>query len=78
MRDVYIFIPEPGNTKAIIAVSALAKAMKEMNKSAVLRCIWRQGQGNVSIGVLTPNLSSIDNIVSLFYFNSSAFLKFEF
>ncbi|RRT70680.1 hypothetical protein B296_00021241 [Ensete ventricosum] len=40
--DVYIFIPEPGNTKAIIAVSALAKAMKEMNKSAVLRCRFYQ------------------------------------
>ncbi|XP_009399523.2 ATP-dependent DNA helicase 2 subunit KU80 isoform X1 [Musa acuminata AAA Group] len=75
MRDVYIFIPEPGNTKAIIAVSALAKAMKEMNKSAILRCVWRQGQGNVSIGVLTPNLSSIDNIPDSFYFNILPFAE---
>ncbi|XP_064948605.1 ATP-dependent DNA helicase 2 subunit KU80-like [Musa acuminata AAA Group] len=75
MRDVYIFIPEPGNTKAIIAVSALAKAMKEMNKSAVLRCVWRQGQGNVSVGVLTPNLSSIDNIPDSFYFNILPFAE---
>ncbi|URD75280.1 Ku C terminal domain like [Musa troglodytarum] len=75
MRDVYIFIPEPGNTKAIIAVSALAKAMKEMNKYAVLRCVWRQGQGNVSVGVLTPNLSSTDNIPDSFYFNILPFAE---
>ncbi|XP_034708615.1 ATP-dependent DNA helicase 2 subunit KU80-like isoform X6 [Vitis riparia] len=31
-KDVNIFIAEPGNTKAILAVSALARAMKEMNK----------------------------------------------
>ena len=63
MKDVYIFLPEPGNTKAIVAVSALARAMKEMNKVAILRCVWRQGQGNVVIGVLTPNISDRENIV---------------
>lgn len=65
MKDVNVFIPEPGNTKAILAVSSLARAMNEMNKVAILRCVWRQGQGNVVIGVLTPNLSTVDNVVSL-------------
>ena len=64
MKDVNVFIPEPGNTKAILAVSSLARAMKEMNKVAILRCVWRQGQGNVVIGVLTPNLSTLENVVS--------------
>ena len=54
---------EAGNTKAMLAVSALARAMKEMNKVAILRCIWRQGQANVVIGVLTPNVSDKENIV---------------
>ena len=65
MKDVNIFIPEPGNTRAILAVSTLARAMKEANKVAILRCVWRQGQGNVVVGVLTPNISDRDNIVSL-------------
>ena len=65
MKDVSIFIAEPGNTKAILAVSALARAMKEMQKVAILRCVWRQGQGNVVVGVLTPNVSDKDSIVSL-------------
>ncbi|XP_042501367.1 ATP-dependent DNA helicase 2 subunit KU80 isoform X1 [Macadamia integrifolia] len=69
MKDVYIFIAEPGNTRAIQAVSAIARAMKEMNKVAILRCVWRQGQGNVVVGVLTPNLSNQDNIPDSFYFN---------
>lgn len=65
MKDVNIFIPEPGNRRAILAVSALARAMKDMNKVAILRCVWRQGQGNVVVGVLTPNVSDNDNVVSL-------------
>lgn len=65
MKDVNIFIPEPGNTRAILAVSALARAMKDMNKVAIVRCVWRQGQANVVVGVLTPNVSDNDNIVSL-------------
>lgn len=64
MRDVNIFVAEPGNSRAILAVSAVARAMKEMNKVAILRCVWRQGQGSVVVGVLTPNISDKDNIVS--------------
>ena len=64
MHDVNIFIAEPSNTKAMLTVSALARAMKEMNKVAILRCVWRQGQGSVVIGILTPNVSDKDDIVS--------------
>lgn len=64
MKDVNIFIAEPGNTKAILAFSALARAMKEMNKVAIIRCVWRQGQGNVVVGVLTPSVSDNEKIVS--------------
>lgn len=71
MKDVNIFIPEPGNTKAIIAVSAMARAMKEKNRSAILRCVWREGQRNVVVGALTPNLSSTDKIVRFFLSLSS-------
>lgn len=64
MKDVSIFIADPGNKKAILAVSALARAMKEMKKVAILRCVWRQGQGNVVVGVLNPNVSDKENTVS--------------
>lgn len=63
LKDVNIFIAEPGNKKAILALSALARAMKEMNKVAIVRCVWRQGQGNVVVGVLTPSVSDEDNTV---------------
>ena len=63
MKDVYCFVPEPGNTRAILAVSAIARAMEEMNKVAILRCVWRQGQKNVVVGVLTPNFSQNNKIV---------------
>lgn len=68
-KDVNIFIAEPGNTKAILAVSALARAMKEMNKVAILRCVWRRKQRNVIIGILTPNISEKDSVPDSFYFN---------
>jgi ATP-dependent DNA helicase 2 subunit 2 len=63
MKDVNVFIPEPGKARAALAVSALARAMKEMNKVAILRCVWRQGQGSVVVGVLTPNISEKDSTV---------------
>ena len=67
MKDVCLFIPEPGNTKATLAVSAVARAMHQMNKVAIVRCVWRQGQGNVALGVLTPNISSVNNVVSIIF-----------
>lgn len=75
MKDVYVFVPESGNIKAILAVSSLVRAMKEMNKVAILRCVWRQGQGNVIIGVLTPNISAADNIPDSFYLNVLPFAE---
>ncbi|RZC12173.1 ATP-dependent DNA helicase 2 subunit KU80 [Glycine soja] len=75
MKDVYVFLPEPGNTRAMIAVSAVARAMKEMNKVAIVRCVWRQGQANVVIGVLTPNLSDKENIPDSFYLNVLPFAE---
>ncbi|XVE74009.1 hypothetical protein DITRI_Ditri11bG0164600 [Diplodiscus trichospermus] len=75
MKDVYLFIPEPGNTRAILAVSAIARAMKETNKVAILRCVWRQGQQNVVVGVLTPNISQSDKIPDSFYFNVLPFTE---
>ncbi|XWS32324.1 hypothetical protein CRYUN_Cryun23aG0149700 [Craigia yunnanensis] len=75
MKDVYLFIAEPGNTRAILTVSAIARAMKEMNKVAILRCVWRQGQQNVVVGVLTPNISQSDKIPDSFYFNVLPFAE---
>ncbi|EEF50392.1 ATP-dependent DNA helicase 2 subunit KU80 [Ricinus communis] len=75
MKDVNIFIAEPGNMRATIAVSALARAMKEMDKVAIVRCVWRQGQGSVVVGVLTPNLSEKDKTPDSFYFNVLPFAE---
>lgn len=75
MKDVNTFIAEPGNAKAILAVSSLARAMKEMMKVAIVRCVWRQGQGNVVVGVLTPNVSDNENIPDSFYFNVLPFAE---
>ncbi|XP_012083570.1 ATP-dependent DNA helicase 2 subunit KU80 isoform X2 [Jatropha curcas] len=75
MKDVNIFIAEPGNLRATIAVSALARAMKEMDKVAIVRCVWRQGQGTVVVGVLTPNLSDKENTPDSFYFNVLPFAE---
>ncbi|EPS71667.1 hypothetical protein M569_03092, partial [Genlisea aurea] len=75
MRDVNLFLADPGSVPAIKAISALARAMKEMNKVAIVRCVWRQGQASVVIGVLTPNLSGSDNIPDTFYFNVLPFAE---
>ncbi|MED6160577.1 ATP-dependent DNA helicase II subunit 2 [Stylosanthes scabra] len=75
MKDVNVFVAESGNTKATLALSSLARAMKEMNKVAILRCVWRQGQANVIIGVLTPNLSDKENIPDSLYFNVLPFAE---
>ncbi|CAI0385506.1 unnamed protein product [Linum tenue] len=75
VKDVNIFIAEPGDTRDTLAVSALARAMKEMNKVAIVRCVWRQGQQNVAVGVLTPNISENDNTADSFYFNTLPFIE---
>ncbi|XP_027922087.1 ATP-dependent DNA helicase 2 subunit KU80 [Vigna unguiculata] len=75
MKDVCVFLPQPGNTRAMLAVSALARAMKEKDKVAILRCVWRKGQSNAIIGVLTPNLSDKENIPDSFYLNVLPFAE---
>ncbi|XVF73400.1 hypothetical protein PTKIN_Ptkin12aG0198800 [Pterospermum kingtungense] len=75
MKDVYLFIAEPGNTRAILSVSAIARAMKEMNQVAILRCVWRHGHQNVFVGVLIPNISHSDKIPDSFYFNLLPFAE---
>ncbi|KAG5032788.1 hypothetical protein JHK85_016770 [Glycine max] len=76
MKDVYVSLPKPGNTRAMIAVSVVARAMKEMNKVAIVRCVWRQRHANVVIGVLTPNLSDKENIVGWGEFQFPSFTNF--
>ncbi|KAJ6328462.1 hypothetical protein OIU77_010201 [Salix suchowensis] len=46
-----------------------------MNKVAILRCVWRQGQGSVVVGVLTPNISEKDSTPDSFYFNTLPFAE---
>ncbi|KAL1818599.1 hypothetical protein ACET3Z_013468 [Daucus carota] len=75
MKDVNVVIAQPGNMKAALAVSALARGMKEMNKVAIVRCVWRQGQANVVIGVLSPNISERDDVPDSFYFNVVPFAE---
>eukprot|EP00250_Pteridium_aquilinum_P033977 c6789_g1_i1 orf=114-2246(+) len=75
MKESNIFIPEPGNMKSIVAMSALARAMKELNKVAIVRCIWRQGQAGVVIGVLSPYISKEENLPDCFYFNVLPFME---
>ncbi|KAL0002666.1 hypothetical protein SO802_016447 [Lithocarpus litseifolius] len=75
MKDVNVFIADPGNTRAILAVSALARAMKEKNKVAIVRCVWRNGQGSVVVGVLTPSVSDKDNTPDSFFFNVLPFAE---
>lgn len=64
MKDVNVVVPDPSKEKSIIAVSAIAREMKETNKVAIVRCVWRNGQTNVVVGVLTPNVSERDDTVS--------------
>ncbi|XP_021748222.1 ATP-dependent DNA helicase 2 subunit KU80 [Chenopodium quinoa] len=75
MKDVNIFIAEPGKREAVTAISALARAMKELNKVAIVRCVWRQGQSGVVIGVLTPNVSVKDSVPDSLYFNVLPFME---
>ncbi|EFJ38580.1 hypothetical protein SELMODRAFT_74928, partial [Selaginella moellendorffii] len=75
MKEPNLFVPEPGNRKASLAMSALARALKQTNMVALVRCVWRQGQRNVVMGVLTPNLSFEDGIADSFYFNIVPFAE---
>lgn len=74
LKESSIFLPEPGHQKSIVAVSALARAMKEHDYAAVVRCVWRQGQTNVVMGILLPFVSAQENVADGFYFNVIPFL----
>lgn len=56
---------DPGHEKSILAVSALARAMKQSDYGAVVRCVWRQGQTNLVMGILLPFVSEQENVVSV-------------
>jgi ATP-dependent DNA helicase 2 subunit 2 len=75
MKDVNIVVPDPSKEKSVLAVSAIAREMKETNKVAIVRCVWRNGQGNVVVGVLTPNVSERDDTPDSFYFNVLPFAE---
>jgi ATP-dependent DNA helicase 2 subunit 2 len=75
MKDTNIFMAEPGNTNAILAVSAMARAMEATKKVAILRCVWKRGNANVVLGILTPNISNTDNVGDSFYFNAIPFAE---
>ncbi|ESQ30774.1 hypothetical protein EUTSA_v100113511mg, partial [Eutrema salsugineum] len=75
MKDVNIVVPDPSKEKSVIAVSAIAREMKQTNKVAIVRCVWRNGQGNVVVGVLTPNVSERDDTPDSFYFNVLPFAE---
>ncbi|KAL1214123.1 ATP-dependent DNA helicase 2 subunit KU80 [Cardamine amara subsp. amara] len=75
MKDVNIVVPDPSKEKYVLAVSALAREMKQTNKVAIVRCVWRNGLGNVVVGVLTPNVSERDDTHDSFYFNVLPFAE---
>ncbi|KAG4917441.1 hypothetical protein JHK84_054789 [Glycine max] len=43
MKYAYVFLPEYGNTKVMLALSAIARAMKEMNKEVIRELIEEGG-----------------------------------
>lgn len=65
MKETNVFVPELRNTRSTLAISCLARAMEAEGKVAIVRCVWRAGQANVALGVLTPCLGSDDSVVSL-------------
>ncbi|CAN8321234.1 unnamed protein product [Cochlearia groenlandica] len=75
MKDVNIVVPDPSKEKSAIAVSALAREMKQTNKVAIVRCVWKNGQGHVIVGVLSPNVSERDDTPDSFYFNVLPFAE---
>ncbi|KAJ7541908.1 hypothetical protein O6H91_10G081700 [Diphasiastrum complanatum] len=75
MKETSVFVPEPGNEKSVSAMSALARGLDATHMVAIVRCIFRQGQANVVIGVLTPNLATEHHVVDSLYFNVIPFAE---
>ncbi|CAI5476150.1 unnamed protein product [Closterium sp. Yama58-4] len=55
IKDTAILLPEPSNTKAALALSALAQAMEASGKVAIVRFkLTNRADSGVALGVLTP------------------------
>ncbi|CAI5974961.1 unnamed protein product [Closterium sp. NIES-65] len=55
IKDTAILLPEPSNTKAALALSALAQAMESSEKVAIVRFkLTNRADSGVALGVLTP------------------------
>ncbi|CAI7814739.1 unnamed protein product [Closterium sp. NIES-54] len=55
IKDTAILLPEPSNTKAALALSALAQAMEASKKVAIVRFkLTNRADSGVALGVLTP------------------------
>lgn len=59
-RDTNIFIIAPRN---IVAIFVVAKEMQTTKNVFILRFVWRKGQSNDVLGILTPNISNTDNVM---------------
>eukprot|EP00850_Spirogloea_muscicola_P020534 SM000219S06679 [mRNA] locus=s219:58763:62428:- [translate_table: standard] len=68
MKDVNVFLPEAGNEKATVAISALARALAAAKKVAIVRCAFRIG-ARVVVGVLSPHVAQDDFTPDCFHFN---------
>eukprot|EP00850_Spirogloea_muscicola_P013604 SM000093S24415 [mRNA] locus=s93:91019:95736:- [translate_table: standard] len=74
MKDVNVFLPEAGNEKATVAISALARALAAAKKVAIVRCVFRIG-ARVVVGVLSPHLAQDDFTPDCFHFNVLPFAE---
>eukprot|EP00850_Spirogloea_muscicola_P018555 SM000171S03244 [mRNA] locus=s171:301062:307446:+ [translate_table: standard] len=74
LKDVNVFLPEAGNEKATVAISALARALAAAKKVAIVRCVFRIG-ARVVVGVLSPNLAEDDFTPDCFHFNVLPFAE---
>ncbi|CAI6003107.1 unnamed protein product [Closterium sp. NIES-64] len=55
IKDTAILLPEPSNTKAALALSALAQAMESSEKVAIVRFkLTNRADSGVALGVLMP------------------------
>ena len=60
MKDVSLFVPEPGDIHSATAMSALARAMEATQKVAIVRCKFtNRADAGIVIGVLTPKVAQV-------------------
>ncbi|GBG79817.1 hypothetical protein CBR_g30081 [Chara braunii] len=75
MKDTNVFVPDPNNAKAAVALSALARALHAMGKVAIVRCVWRASRSPIVVGVLTPHLGQKENDPDTLLFNVLPFAE---